>query len=91
MLLRLVKVLLILVMFSNCGELDTNGTGGFVIEPESTAAYVRADWKHWVDLDSDCQDTRQEVLLDSASNAELDSEGCKVLSGNWVDPYSGDT
>ena len=52
--------------------------------------YDRADWKHWIDRDGDCQDTRQEVLLrDSTAPVATNRNGCKVLSGRYFDPYSG--
>lgn len=51
--------------------------------------YSRNDYKHWIDEDKDCQDTRQEVLIDeSLVKVKLDAKGCKVLSGKWYDPYT---
>jgi hypothetical protein len=53
-------------------------------------AYDRKEWKHWTDADHDCQDTRQEVLIEeSTPPAVLDKRGCRVVSGNWTDPYTG--
>jgi hypothetical protein len=59
--------------------------------PEDRAArYEREEWRHWLDFDTDCQDTRQEVLIrDSLDPAELAEGGCKVVRGRWVDPYTG--
>jgi hypothetical protein len=69
-------------------------------EPDDTAAadpgpdiggYNRGDWKHWIDADHDCQDTRQEVLIEE-SETEVSFKGggrYKVESGQWTDPYSG--
>lgn len=52
--------------------------------------YERASWGRWTDEDGDCQDARQEVLIrDSRTPVELDDRGCKVVSGEWVDPYDG--
>src|SRR3972149_2944896 len=51
--------------------------------------YKRSLYKHWVDADSDCQDTRQEGLIAERTIAvRLESRGCKVLSRRWHDPYT---
>lgn len=51
--------------------------------------YDRGQWKHWTG--SRCKDTRQQVLKEQAKNYKLDSDGCKVVSGKWIDPYTGQT
>jgi hypothetical protein len=53
-------------------------------------AYDRGLYKHWTDVDRDCQDTRQEVLIaESVRPVTLDARRCKVVSGEWHDPYTG--
>ena len=48
-------------------------------------AYNRADYKHWIDADKDCQNTRQEVLIaESLERVTLDKKGCKVVKGNGM-------
>ncbi len=60
------------------------------IVPAEIPTYVRADWQHWVDEDGDCQDTRQEVLIDeSLIPPTLDTRGCRVVAGRWRDEYTG--
>jgi len=55
--------------------------------------YDRDDWPHWLDIDKDCQDTRHELLIQtSLKPVEFKTvDKCLVLSGEWYDPYSGDT
>ncbi len=55
--------------------------------------YDRDDWKHWEDFDKDCQNTRHELLIASSQVAVTftSSTGCTVSTGQWLDPYTGDT
>lgn len=57
-------------------------------EPK-TVDYDRGQWKHWIG--TRCDDTRQQVLREQAKSFKLDSEGCRVVSGTWIDPYTGKT
>ena len=57
--------------------------------------YRRADWPHWItglDPEHPCRDTRQLVLARDArpSSIRWNEDGCRVVSGLWIDPYSGE-
>lgn len=70
--------------------------GATTLTAKPCEKYSRNSWKHWIDVDKDCQDTRQEILIrDSRKKVTYvgaDSyEGCKVKSGKWFDPYTGKT
>ena len=54
-------------------------------------AYSRSAYRHWVDSDSDCQDTRAEILVrDSLVPVRFKSaRQCAVVEGLWLGPYSG--
>lgn len=59
---------------------------------EFSLVYRREDWKHWSDFDSDCMNTRHEILLEQAVGpVKLSPDGCYVSKGVWNDPYSGKT
>ncbi len=60
--------------------------------PSTSVPYDRNLYRHWIDADRDCQDTRQEVLIvESLQTTVLDDQGCRVASGRWFDPYTGQT
>lgn len=44
----------------------------------------------WPDSDGDCQSDRHEILIEeSLVDPVLDSDGCRVETGLWVDAYDG--
>jgi len=55
--------------------------------------YDRKLYRHWIDADADCQDARVEVLIRDAKagTIQLTADGCRVASGEWFDPYTGQT
>ena len=56
---------------------------------QSVGAYNRSDYPHWVDLDGDGRDTRQEILIrDSEVPVSFGPDG-KVTAGLWVCRYTG--
>lgn len=59
-------------------------------EPEPTE-YERKLWKHWVDVDRDCQDARQEILIRDSQIpvTYTDEKQCRVATGKWTCPYTG--
>jgi hypothetical protein len=60
--------------------------------PTSPAEYDRALFGSWPDIDRDCQNLRHEILLERAIDiVELSHDGCRAVSGKWLDPYTGNT
>lgn len=55
----------------------------------SMKGYSRDRFKHWADPDHNGCDAREDTLKRDAKAATND--GCKVVAGRWVDPYSGAT
>jgi len=60
--------------------------------PPDLPSYDRDDWRHWVDGDKDCQNTRHEVLIEEslAKVAFKTARKCQVATGEWFDPYTGE-
>ena len=52
--------------------------------------YDRSLYGNWIDADSDCQNTRAEVLIQEnlGSLTFSSSSGCTVDTGEWYDPYT---
>ena len=54
------------------------------------AARLRHLYRYWNDADGDCQNTYTEVLIrESLEEPLLSEDGCRVVRGQWRDPYSG--
>lgn len=51
--------------------------------------YDRSLYGGWIDEDSDCQNTRHEILASlSTSRVVWNDSGCSVIRGRWLDPYT---
>ncbi len=67
-----------------------------VIEAEAPAdlpAYDRDQWGRWSDADGDCQDTRQEVLIEESriTVTYKSDRRCQVEAGRWFGAYTSST
>ena len=62
------------------------------IPEDLVVPYDRELYRHWIDVDGDCQDARQEVLIaESLIPVTMDEGDCEVEAGRWFDPYTGQT
>ena len=58
--------------------------------------YDRDDWNHWIDSDKDCQNLRQELLIEQSLEpvtftTRKDKKDCTVKTGKWAGIYTGNT
>ena len=60
--------------------------------PANLPDYDRGTWRHWTDEDGDCQNARQEVLIaESIAKVTFEtSDQCRVATGQWKGPYTGE-
>ena len=51
--------------------------------------YRRSEWRHWITVEG-CVNVRHFVLRrDSLVPATMSENGCQVVEGEWVGPYTG--
>src|SRR5665648_808123 len=58
-----------------------------------STTYSRTYFKHWIDADRDCHDTRAEVLSDESKVTPryTTTRHCTVATGRWYSYYDGAT
>ena len=58
---------------------------------DSIPDYNRDDWNHWIDENSDCQNTRHEVLIEESQETVTYTSDtyCSVSTGKWFGYYTG--
>lgn len=60
--------------------------------PRSTSplTYDRKQFGNWIDADGDCQNTRQEVLIEESRIPVTfkTARQCRGIAGEWHDPYT---
>lgn len=57
----------------------------------STSSFKPDEWKHWIDENQDCQDTKTEVLIrDNVGYLKFVRDNpCLIATGKWRCPYTG--
>ena len=64
-----------------------------VASESGSSTYERTYFKHWIDTNGDCQDTRVEVLISESkvTPSYSSSRHCTVTRGKWYSYYDGKT
>lgn len=57
------------------------------VASETASGYDRNLFKHWIDIDSDCFNTRAEVLQLESTVKTTNNSNCTILNGKWYSPY----
>jgi DNA uptake protein ComE-like DNA-binding protein/uncharacterized membrane protein YhaH (DUF805 family) len=62
---------------------------GLTVEPEVSSGYDRDLFKHWIDVDRDGCDTREEVLITESTTPVSIGGSCSLSGGTWVSAFDG--
>jgi hypothetical protein len=77
------------VLFSNSAYAAS--VDDLVVANESNTSYDRSLFKHWIDQDKDCFDSRVEVLIAESKTWPKFKSRCKVSTGEWFSVYDNKT
>lgn len=69
-------------------DITLDSLNAVTIGDEQAVDYERSEWRHWTGTPCD---TRESALAAQGQNVTKDPSTCKVISGTWIDPYSGST
>ena len=58
------------------------------VRPATASGYARSKFRHWITAPNGCS-TREVVLIREAIT--VNTQGCRVVSGEWFSPYDGTT
>ena len=62
------------------------------VQNEFSSSYSRESFPHWLDVDGDGCNAREQVLRrDSITLPQVDPYNCYVVAGDWFSPYDGKT
>lgn len=63
------------------------------VSDETPTGYDRNLFKHWIDADKDCFDTRAEVLIveSTVKTSTTTPTSCTIKGGKWYSPYDNVT
>ena len=75
----------VMEIITSLDELETAERG-------SEIDYHRGNWRHWIDSDKDCQDTRAEALIQESLDPVYfaTDDRCRVAGGEWLGPGSAE-
>ena len=88
-----VFLLLGIVIFNRLSGNVNLGMPRLAEVPADLPAYDRADWGDWIDADDNCRNTRHEVLAEESVEpvSYRTDRQCRVATGRWIGPYTGQT
>lgn len=70
-----------------------NAITQLTVAPEDRTGYARTLFRHWIDVDGDCQNARQETLIAEtlAPMTWTTTSNCTAATGRWYSYFDGQT
>ena len=65
----------------------TSMLSALTVQDEVATGYLRSKFRHWIDVDKDSCNTRNEVLIAESTAATKIASKCSIKSGKWLSKY----